>query len=91
MKNYVIVAVLAYSLKKDMGWLKLASIDGRAWGDLGAHFDKDKFGSIFNAPGLYKIDFVNKAGFGENAKYQVVEAEKVGSFEELIELAENAA
>ena len=40
MKNYVIVAVLAYSLKKDMGWLKLASIDGRAWGDLGAHFDK---------------------------------------------------
>lgn len=91
MKNYVIVAVLAYSLKNDMGWLKLASIDGRAWGDLGAHFDKDKFGSIFNAPGLYKIDFVNKAGFGENAKYQVVEAEKVGSFEELIELAENAA
>ena len=93
MENYVIVAVLAISQKKDkdMGWVKLASIDGRAWEDLGAHFDKDKFGSIFNAPGLYKIDLVNKAGFGENAKYQVVEAEKVGSFDDLVKLAENAA
>ena len=87
-----VIAVLAISQKKDMGWLKLASIDGRAWGDLGAHFDKAKFGAIFTAPGLYKISYVNNAGLDDqNAKFAVTGAEKVGSFEELIELAENAA
>lgn len=94
MKNYVIVAVLAISQKKDkdMGWIRFSTITGRNWRDLGAHFDKAKFGAIFTAPGLYKISYVNNAGLDDqNAKFAVTGAEKVGSFEELIELAENAA
>jgi len=90
MNEFVTVAVLGVSMKNPKGWVKLASIDGKAWSEVGAHFDKAKFGSIFNTPGLYKIIFINNAGFGENAKYEVVEAEKVGSFDELVKLAESA-
>lgn len=87
-----VIAVLAISQKKDMGWIEFSTITGRNWGDLGAHFDKAKFGAIFTAPGLYKISYVNNAGLDDqNAKFAVTGAEKVGSFEELIELAENAA
>ena len=42
-----------------------------SWGDLGMHFDKAKFSGIFSAPGLY----------------EVTQARKIGTFEELIEMA----
>lgn len=34
------VAVVAISQKKEKGWLKLATLDGKSWSDMGAHFTK---------------------------------------------------
>lgn len=80
------VVVLAISTKKEKGWLKIATLRD-SWGDLGMHFDKAKFSSVFSAPGLYEVEVVNNAPFGQNAQYEVTQARKIGTFEELIEIA----
>ena len=80
------VVVLAISTKKEKGWLKIATLRD-SWGDLGMHFDKTKFSSVFSAPGLYEVEVVNNAPFGQNAQYEVTQARKIGTFEELIEIA----
>ncbi|CFU95677.1 putative ICE protein [Streptococcus pneumoniae] len=80
------VVVLAISTKKEKGWLKIATLRD-SWGDLGMHFDKSKFGAVFSAPGLYEVEVVNNASFGQNAQYEVTQARKIGTFEELIEMA----
>ena len=80
------VVVLAISTKKEKGWLKIATLRD-SWGDLGMHFDKTKFSSVFSAPGLYEFEVVNNAPFGQNAQYEVTQARKIGTFEELIEIA----
>ena len=94
MMKSVRVAVVAISQKreKEKGWLKLATLDGRSWSDMGAHFDKEEFGELFceDGAGLYEIDFQNVAGFGENSKYEVVRARCLGTFAELIEMAEGS-
>lgn len=86
------VAVVAISQKKEKGWLKLATLDGRSWSDMGAHFDKEEFGELFceDGAGLYEIEFQNVANFGENSKYEVVRAKCLGTFAELIEMAEGS-
>lgn len=81
-----IVTVLAVSTKKEKGWLKCATPLRDSWGDFGMHFDKAKFASLFIAPGLYEVDVVNNAGFGGNPAYEVVNASKIGTFAEIIEL-----
>ena len=86
------VAVVAISQKKEKGWLKLATLDGKSWGDMGAHFNKENFGELFceDGAGLYEIEFQNVANFGENSKYEVVRAKCLGTFAELIEMAEGS-
>lgn len=80
------IVVLAISTKKEKGWLKIATLRD-SWGDLGMHFDKAKFSGVFSAPGLYEVEVVNNAPFGQNAQYEVTQARKIGTFEELIEMA----
>ena len=80
------IVVLAISTKKEKGWLKIATLRD-SWGDLGMHFDKAKFSGIFSAPGLDEVEVVNNASFGQNAQYEVTQARKIGTFEELIEMA----
>lgn len=86
------VAVVAISQKKEKGWIKLATLDGKSWNDMGAHFDKEEFGELFfeDGAGLYEIEFQNVANFGENSKYEVVRAKCLGTFAELIEMAEGS-
>lgn len=81
------ICVLAISMKKEKGWLKVSTPLRDSWADLGMHFDKSKFGNIFIAPGLYDVELVNNAKFGGNAAYEVVNARKIGTFSELIEIA----
>ncbi|BAN62417.1 hypothetical protein ANG_1947 [Streptococcus anginosus subsp. whileyi MAS624] len=81
------VVVLAISTKKEKGWLKIATLRD-SWGDLGMHFDKGRFSGIFVSPGIYEVEVVNNASFGQNAQYEVIQARKIGTFEELIEMAE---
>lgn len=78
-----VIVVLAISLKKERGWIKCAPAFKNSWGDLGMHFDKAQFGGIFIAPGLYEVSVVNNASFGANPAYEVSEAKKIGTFEEL--------
>ncbi|HEV4626063.1 TPA: hypothetical protein ACPYDW_000548 [Streptococcus pneumoniae] len=80
------VVVLAISTKKDRGWIKVSTLND-CWSDLGMHFDKSKFGAVFSAPGLYEVEVVNNASFGQNAQYEVIQARKLGTFVELIEMA----
>jgi hypothetical protein len=80
------IAVLAISTKKEKGWLKVATLRD-SWGDLGIRFNKLEFGNVFVAPGLYDVDVVNNAGFGSNPAYEVVNAKKIGTFTELVEMA----
>lgn len=83
-----IIVVLAISTKKPKGWLKVATLRD-SWGDLGMHFDKVKFSAVFTAPGLYDVEVINNAGFGQNAQYEVTQAHKIGTFEELIEMTKS--
>ena len=53
------------------------------------HFDKLKFVNVFVAPGLYDVELANNAGFGQNPQYEVLQARKIGTFEELIEMTKN--
>ncbi len=80
------IVVLAISTKKEKGWLKVATLRD-SWGDLGMHFDKVKFGNVFVAPGLYDVEVANNAGFGQNPAYEVLQARKIGTFEELVSMA----
>lgn len=82
------IVVLAISTKKEKGWLKVATLRD-SWGDLGMHFDKLKFVNVFVAPGLYDVELANNAGFGQNPQYEVLQARKIGTFEELIEMTKN--
>ena len=80
------IVVLAISTKKEKGWLKVATVRD-SWGDLGMHFDKVKFSNVFVAPGLYDVEVDNNAGFGQNPAYEVLQAHKIGTFEELVSMA----
>ncbi|EGO5181322.1 hypothetical protein H0S21_001222 [Enterococcus faecalis] len=81
------IAVLAISTKKEKGWLKVSTPLRDSWADLGMHFDKSKFANVFTAPGLYDVELVNNAQFGGNAAYEVVNAHKIGTFAELINIS----
>ncbi|GAD45229.1 hypothetical protein ACVR1N_08950 [Streptococcus constellatus subsp. pharyngis] len=81
-----IVVVLAISTKKERGWIRVSTVTD-CWSDLGMHFDKSKFGAVFSAPGLYEVEVVNNALFGQNAQYEVTQCRKIGSFAELVEMA----
>lgn len=81
------LAVIGIANKKEKGWVKLATLNGNSWSDLGAHFDKIKFGVIFNEAGIYELDFENTAEFGAPAAYTVTTANKIASFSELVALA----
>lgn len=83
------ICVLAVSTKKEKGWLKVSTPLRDSWGDLGMHFSKEKFLNVFTAPGLYDVEVVNNAGFGQNAQYEVIQARKIGTFEELIEMTKS--
>lgn len=80
------IVVLAISTKKEKGWLKVATVRD-SWGDLGMHFDKVKFSNVFVAPGLYDVEVANNARFGQNPAYEVLQAHKIGTFEELVSMA----
>lgn len=88
------VAVVAISQKKDKdkGWLKIETLNGKSWSDMGAHFDKEEFGELFreDRAGLYEIEFKNVANFGENSKFEVVAAKCLGTFNDLLKLAEGS-
>lgn len=86
------VAVVAVSQKKDRGWVKVQTLDGKSWSDMGAHFDKEEFGELFreDRAGLYEIQFKNVANFGENSKFEIVAAKCLGTFNELLQLAEGS-
>ena len=86
MKETVVVLAISNKQEKEKGWLKIATITN-SWSDLGMHFDKSKFGAVFSASGLYEVEVVNNASFGQNAQYEVTQARKIGTFEELIEMA----
>ncbi|CEV89877.1 Uncharacterised protein [Streptococcus pneumoniae] len=80
------VVVLAISTKKERGWIKVSTLND-CWSDLGMHFDKSKFGAVFSAPGLYEVEVINNASFGQNAQYEVTQCRKIGSFSELVEFS----
>ncbi len=82
------VVVLAISTKKERGWIKVSTLND-CWSDLGMHFDKSKFGAVFSAPGLYEVEVINNASFGQNAQYEVIQFRKLGTFAELIEQVKN--
>lgn len=86
------VAVVAVSQKKERGWVKVQTLDGKSWSDMGAHFDKEEFGELFreDRAGLYEIEFKNVANFGENSKFEIVAAKCLGSFNDLLKLAEGS-
>lgn len=82
------VVVLAISTKKERGWIKVSTLND-CWSDLGMHFDKSKFGAVFSAPGLYEVEVINNASFGQNAQYEVIQSRKLETFAELIEQVKN--
>ncbi|MFR7040008.1 hypothetical protein ACLVV2_03535 [Streptococcus pneumoniae] len=82
------VVVLAISTKKERGWIKVSTLND-CWSDLGMHFDKSKFGAVFSAPGLYEVEVINNASFGQNTQYEVIQSRKLGTFAELIEQVKN--
>ncbi|HHG8095314.1 TPA: hypothetical protein ACPXVN_000501 [Streptococcus pneumoniae] len=83
-----IVVVLAISTKKERGWIRVSTVTD-CWSDLGMHFDKSKFGAVFSAPGLYEVEVVNNALFGQNAQYEVTQCRKIATFKELSENGKN--
>ena len=52
------------------------------WGDLGMHFDKNKFGNVFIGSGIYQVDYVNNASLG-GTNLEVTKATKVITFEDI--------
>ncbi|MCG0999936.1 hypothetical protein LHT10_02060 [Lactococcus lactis] len=87
MEKYIITAV---SQKKDPSWAKGFALGEQNWGDFGLHFDRKKFGTILDVPGVYLMNIANHQKFGEsNPKWELDEVKKVASFEDLIALAES--
>lgn len=77
--------VIANSAKK--GWIKLVPLgDGTEpfWGDLGASYNVDEAEGMFPHLGLYKLGLQNIAGVGRPPKYQVISAELVLKFTDLV-------
>lgn len=79
------IAVLAISNKKEKGWLKVATPLKDSWGDLGMHFNKSKFATVFVSPGLYDVEIIDNASFGQNSQYEVVNANRIATFSECID------
>lgn len=78
-----IINVIAVSTRKEQGWIRCSPISGSGvWGDVGMHFDKNKFGSVFTGSGLYEVTFLNKAGLG-GTDLVVTNATQVISFKEV--------
>lgn len=77
--------VIANSAKK--GWVKIVPLGNGTeafWGDLGASYNAEEFGNIFQHLGLYRVDLKNVAGIGRPPKYVVENAEIVLKFTELV-------
>lgn len=77
--------VVAVSSKK--GWVKFIPLgDGTEafWGDLGASYNADEVGDIFQHLGLYRMNLKNVAGIGRPPKYVIENAEIVLKFTELV-------
>lgn len=78
--------VVANSAKK--GYVKLIPLgdDGTEsfWGDLGASYNADEFGDIFQHLGLYRLGLQNAAGVGRPPRYFVKSAEIVIDFKNLV-------
>lgn len=77
--------VVAVSSKK--GWVKFIPLgDGTEafWGDLGASYNADEVGDIFQHLGLYRLSLQNIAGIGRPLKYHVISAEIVLKFTDLV-------
>lgn len=84
-----IINVIAVSTRKEQGWIRCAPINGNVWSDIGMHFDKTKFESVFDGPGIYQVEYLNKAGLG-GTDLVVTNATQVVSFNEVAdELEEN--
>lgn len=78
-----IVNVIAVSTRKEQGWIRCAPIIGNGiWGDIGMHFDKTKFERVFDGPGIYQVEYLNKAGLG-GTDLVVTNATQVISFKEV--------
>lgn len=76
------VNVIAISKKKEKGWIKVAPITGNGvWSDIGMHFEREKFDSVFTEPGLYALTYRNTASLGATA-LEVEKAEKILLFSE---------
>ena len=77
--------VVAVSSKK--GWVKFIPLgDGTEafWGDLGASYNADEVGDIFQHLGLYRMNLKNVAGVGRTSKYVIESAEIVLKFTDLV-------
>lgn len=77
--------VVAVSSKK--GWVKFIPLgDGTEafWGDLGASYNVDEVGDIFQHLGLYRMNLKNVAGVGRPSKYVIESAEIVLKFTDLV-------
>lgn len=78
-----IINVIAISTKKERGWIRCAPVAGNGvWGDVGMHFDKNKFGNVFIGSGIYQVDYVNNASLG-GTNLEVTKATKVITFEDI--------
>lgn len=76
------VAVLAVSTKKELGWVKLATLDGKSWNDLGAKFNKE---NLVLVPGIYEMAFENVAkGLGATPQYLVKSAKEIVTFDNIL-------
>lgn len=77
--------VIAISSKKS--WVKFIPIgDGTEgfWGDLGASYNSDEVGDMFQHLGLYRMNLKNVAGIGRPPKYVIESAEIVLKFTDLV-------
>ena len=77
--------VVAVSSKK--GWVKFIPLgDGTEafWGDLGASYNADEVGDIFQHLGLYRMNLKNVAGVCRPSKYVIESAEIVLKFTDLV-------
>lgn len=78
-----IVNVIAVSTRKEQGWIRVAPIVGNGiWGDIGMHFSKEKFSGVFSGPGIYQVEYLNKAGLG-GTDLVVTNATQIVSFSEV--------
>ena len=77
--------VVAVSSKK--GWVKFIPLGAGTeafWGDLGASYNADEVGDIFQHLGLYRMNLKNVAGVGRPSKYVIESAEIVLKFTDLV-------